>query len=199
MDQIVTVAGTRTTEKVPSLGGKNNAQAQSGVSEKFSFSQLSEGPYQQYGIDSRYVNTTGLDVLPVGQIGVPGIVVRSQQPTSEKWVWWTCERLNAMPLLPALTTSDDNEVPISQEILFCNVLPCMGGGEVWRVSGVNKYKLRIAKTATSIYPVGTTPAENAPAVSRFYGPDNFSTTIIDASAGSPAKPSAGLTLQQVIQ
>ncbi len=195
MDQILTVAGSVSYVTGGSPGSGQGFQVASPApSEKFTVDHLSQGRYGQYCIDTRYINTTGLDVLPVGKEGLPGVVVQRQIPTSEKHLYWTVERDNAMPDLPALTTSDPNEIPISQELLLCNVLQGPLGHEIWRASGVNKYKLKVAKTASSLYPIGSTPAELAPATTRYYAPVNFKTTIIDASAGAPA-----VNLQQVIQ
>lgn len=163
----------------------------------FTVSHLTQGAYKQYSIDSRYINETGLEVLPTGDPGGDNVLIRVHSGKSEKVVYWTVERNNAMPLLPALTTNNANEVPIKQELLFCNVLPVAGGGQIWRASGINHYKLIRPKDSTSKYPIGSTPAELAAAISRFYPPTAFVTTILDASAASV--PDLPINFEQVIR
>ncbi len=201
MDQIVSFDGAgQTTQSATPATATIGFAAPVGVSgEAFTVDHLSQGFYGSYLIDSHYANRTGLDVLPIGQVDGVNVVTKTQNATTEKVVFWTCERVNAHPLLPALLTSDPNEIPIVQEILFANCLQMLNNQTVWKVSGVNKYKLLQAKNSSSTYPIGTTPAEVAPASTRFYGPLDFSTAIIDASAGIPAGVSEGLTLQKVIQ
>lgn len=184
MDQILSEAtGGRSYEFVSALPDGPEPDLPPQAAEVFTVNHLTQGMYHEARLDTRYLTLTGLNVLACGQAEEENVVIRTSNAVTEKHLFWTFERENAPPLLPALTTSDPNEVPIGQELLFANVLPGLNGQQVWRVSGVNKYKLRKAKNAQSRYPIGTTPAEIAPAATRYYGPEQFSTAFIDARVG----------------
>lgn len=199
MDQMVSfLSGSNTTQPSASEQDVTVTDPNPSIPECFTVEHLSQGTYNMYLIDTRYTTKTGLDVLPVGREGAAGVVTKTHETVTEKWIFWTAERLNVPPTLPETNTNNANEVLISSQILFANVLQKDYGQTVWRVSGVYHYKMIKAQPiGSSIYPISTTPAELASAISRFYGPSNFSPNIIDASAGAPTLPS--LLLNQVIQ
>lgn len=188
MDQVSIEYGSFEVDARSSLSNDPSEQVIDGA-EAFSDQHLRYGAYNEYLIDSTYSTDTGLRVLPKASSGenatIQNSVVRIHRGTTEKCVQWTCERCNEKPVLPALTTSDPNEIPIRQEIKFANKYQLANGQKLYRVSGVNVYQLVKPKSPNSVYPIGTTPAEISPSAANFFSSLDFSTTIIDAGFAAP--------------
>lgn len=146
---------------------------------RFRSSHLSLGAYEAYTINSQYSKVTGYAVLPTSED--TGVTVRIHKPMTTKVVTWCVERKNAKPVLPKLDTGDPNEVPISQTINFVNCEPMPNGGTYWRVGGSNVYQLLKPKSEDSKYPIGVTPAELDSSSTRYFGPEDFSSDLLDSS------------------
>lgn len=114
-----------------------------------------KGPYTESQYDYRYVNETGHDVLPTST--GTGVKVRIHGGLSELHVYWTVERMFETPELPKLETTDSNLVPIRQEFTPASMYQS-ANGPIYRVSGVNRYKMLTAKLAVDpVAGTGATP------------------------------------------
>ncbi len=141
------------------------------------------GPYKDFTFDIEYVEETGRDVAPVAGDGTqPGVAYRYHNGAMLMRVKWSTERDNAKPVVPHYDTGDPNNIRV--ESIIYPAMPLQGIGRVtYRISGMFVYKLIIPKTLErgSIYPCGSSPAENRPSSANFYGPLDFSKALFDAS------------------
>jgi hypothetical protein len=138
-------------------------------------------PYEGYTIQTQYINSSGLTILPTAKDDGSAVIVKTSQPFTQKVVTWAAERRGAKPAIPGFDTSDPNEIGISQVLTFMNSQPLANGGTIWRASGVNTYACLQPKTEESSYPIGSTPAEIASAKLQRFEPYDFQDDIIDAS------------------
>lgn len=201
-DQITVDEGTSAV--LPSIGpGDVPDPGIPYVPNPFTNEHLQSGFYDDFFIDTIYRNDSGLRVIAKASSSasakasssasaqILNSVVRIHRGTSTKEIHWNTQRRNAKPLIPKFTTNDPNEIPISQTMNLTNMAEGGGAGTIWRAQGVYIFALLQPKNDQSRYPVGSSPAEIAPSSARWYGPEDFSQTIIDGQFASPGDPRVG--------
>jgi hypothetical protein len=151
-----------------------------------------EAPYDQFLIDTIYRIDSGYRVIAKAGTNASATTMNSlvliHRGTCVKEVRWTTQRYNVKPLIPKWKTGDPNEIPLTQEMNFCNVAEAGEQGRLYRASGVYTYAMIVPKSGDSKFPIGTTPAEIAPSSTRWYGPEDFTQTILDSAFATPGVP-----------
>lgn len=125
-------------------------------------------PYTNGEINSRYETDHGKIQSPMSapvQSYVPGrgpvdtsssptcSISTATQPMTRRIVTWTCERLGAPPMIPALTSNDPNQVILTSHIVMAD-MALMPDGETFyfRVSGTYIYAFKRDITKTTNLP-----------------------------------------------
>lgn len=166
------------------------------IPQTFTQEQLTGGFYDDFFIDTIYKTDSGLRVIAKAASSndstILNSVVRIHRGTTHKEIHWTTQRRNAKPKIPKWTTNDPNEILISQTMNLTNVAEGGGAGTIWRAQGVYTYALLQPKNPQSKYPVGSSPAEIAPSSARWYGPEDFTETILDSAFAAPNTGTTGL-------
>lgn len=169
------------------------------VPNPFSGDHINSGFYDEFFIDTIYKTDSGVRVIAKGGTGesttLLNSLVRIHRGTSIKEIHWDTQRRNAKPKIPKWDTGDPNEIPLTQTMNLTNMAEGGGAGRIWRAQGIYTYALLKPKDKDSKYPVGSSPAEVAPSSARWYGPEDFSATILDAAFAAPS----GVRLQTPIR
>lgn len=152
-----------------------------GANSRWSIEQLGANPYGMYSIDTSYETWTGFMGMPVAAPQpADQEIIQVCQGYTKKVVQWTCERLDARPILPHWDTGNANEVLKYRRILPASTTLTIDSKQVWRVSGTYVYELKRAVDDTSRYFCGAPPFDTSPSSLQVIDGSLFSRQILNA-------------------
>lgn len=156
-----------------------------------------QSPYTEYQINSRFVNQSGVIVVPsAGPDGTPPAVIKMHAAKQYRIVTWTATRVGVMPELPNPILTGSNDLLISMDVDPQAPKPYqVSNFYLYRVSGTYVYEiLKPLVIGTDPIPSAVLPASTALTTQANLSNFNFKQGVIAPTVSTQQPPPRGAYL-----